>query len=351
MAKQEFRLFVSSTFRDLQAERDELVKRVFPRIRAECNKRGVTFTEIDLRWGITQQEARTGQVVRICLEEIDRCAPYFIGILGDRYGWIPTRDDLTKDAGTLETYPWLEGFIDDSRSIIDMEFAYGATMRDVAGSAFFYRRRTPDLRTLSTTGDVAPAEEVRLAQLAGLLRKSKLPIRSFHNAESFGKQVYRDLMSIIERDWPATEPPSELGAERTAHQAFARARTRSYVADPRYEKLFDQHIAEEGPQLVFSGRSGLGKSALLAHLALRQQQSDPNCFVISHFVGADQTASAASIIRHIMLEIKDRFQLEDEIPASEDTLRDELPAWLAKVQHEKLIVLIDALDQLSGVDA
>jgi nephrocystin-3 len=52
MATQEFRLFVSSTFRDLQAERDELIKKVFPRIRKECHRRGVEFTEIDLRWGI-----------------------------------------------------------------------------------------------------------------------------------------------------------------------------------------------------------------------------------------------------------------------------------------------------------
>ena len=33
------RLFISSTFRDMQAERDELVKRNFPQLRKLCEER------------------------------------------------------------------------------------------------------------------------------------------------------------------------------------------------------------------------------------------------------------------------------------------------------------------------
>ena len=47
------RVFVSSTFRDMQAERDELVKFIFPQLRRLCEQRGVTWGEVDLRWGIT----------------------------------------------------------------------------------------------------------------------------------------------------------------------------------------------------------------------------------------------------------------------------------------------------------
>ena len=43
------RVFVSSTFRDMQAEREELVKRVFPKLRRICEARAVTWTEVDLR--------------------------------------------------------------------------------------------------------------------------------------------------------------------------------------------------------------------------------------------------------------------------------------------------------------
>ena len=81
------RVFVSSTFRDMQAERDELVLKIFPQLRRLCEERGVTWGEIDLRWGITEEQSQHGEVLPICLEEIRRCRPYFIGLLGERYGW------------------------------------------------------------------------------------------------------------------------------------------------------------------------------------------------------------------------------------------------------------------------
>ena len=64
------RVFVSSTFRDMHAEREELVKRVFPQLRKMCEQRGVMWGEVDLRWGITDEQSAEGKVLPICLEEI-----------------------------------------------------------------------------------------------------------------------------------------------------------------------------------------------------------------------------------------------------------------------------------------
>jgi hypothetical protein len=52
-----FRVFVSSTFEDLTAERNALQDRVFPRLRALCAARGARFQAIDLRWGISEEAA------------------------------------------------------------------------------------------------------------------------------------------------------------------------------------------------------------------------------------------------------------------------------------------------------
>ena len=102
--KREVRVFVSSTFRDMQAERDILVKQVFPELRKLCRSRGVEFVEVDLRWGITEEQAEHGEVLPVCLREIELCRPYFIGLLGERYGWVP--DGI--EAELLELYPWLK---------------------------------------------------------------------------------------------------------------------------------------------------------------------------------------------------------------------------------------------------
>jgi nephrocystin-3 len=79
------RIFLSSTFRDFGEERDLLVRRVFPRLRAAFRDRFVEIVDVDLRWGITAEQAERGEVLPICLEEIDRSRPFFVGMLGDRY--------------------------------------------------------------------------------------------------------------------------------------------------------------------------------------------------------------------------------------------------------------------------
>ena len=95
VSERSIRIFVSSTFLDMQAERDELVKRVFPQLRALCEARGVRWSDVDLRWGVTDE--RRGAVVEICLAEIRACRPYFIGLLGERYGWVPDTSHAGAD--------------------------------------------------------------------------------------------------------------------------------------------------------------------------------------------------------------------------------------------------------------
>jgi hypothetical protein len=68
-----FRVFVSSTFEDLKAERNALQRDVFPRLRALCEQHGARFQAIDLRWGIRDEAALDQQTVEICLREIRRC--------------------------------------------------------------------------------------------------------------------------------------------------------------------------------------------------------------------------------------------------------------------------------------
>ena len=89
-----FRIFVSSTFSDLKAERNALQARVFPRLRALAAQNGCRFQVIDLRWGVSEEASLDQQAMAICLGEIERCQqtsprPNFIVLLGDRYGWCP----------------------------------------------------------------------------------------------------------------------------------------------------------------------------------------------------------------------------------------------------------------------
>lgn len=91
-----FRVFLSSTFGDFQAEREKLRAEVWPRLEALCAAHGASFHVVDLRWGISPSVATTHDTIKICLDEVIRCQqlsprpkPNFLMLIGDRYGWRP----------------------------------------------------------------------------------------------------------------------------------------------------------------------------------------------------------------------------------------------------------------------
>src|SRR5664280_1551235 len=129
------RVFLSSTFQDMHAEREELVKRIFPVLRRLCAQRGVIWSEIDPRWGVTTVERAEGRVLPICLEEIRRCRPYFLGILGERYGLVPRQ--IPQEL--IEREPWLSEHL--NKSITELEILHGVLRNpEMAQYAFFYFR-------------------------------------------------------------------------------------------------------------------------------------------------------------------------------------------------------------------
>ncbi|MBR4409931.1 MAG: DUF4062 domain-containing protein, partial [Firmicutes bacterium] len=78
--------FISSTFKDMQAERDMLHQSVFPDLRYRLKEFGEDIQELDLRWGVDTtllSEEESGiRVIESCIDSIDRCRPYMIVFLG-----------------------------------------------------------------------------------------------------------------------------------------------------------------------------------------------------------------------------------------------------------------------------
>src|SRR5512137_765551 len=134
------RVFISSTFRDMQAERDHLVRFVFPRLRQELLQRRIHLVDVDLRWGVTSEQ----DALSVCREVVDECRPRFLCMLGGRYGWVPpgktrsiTADEVQygvldrtrKDRGFAYFY-----FRDDTATVAMREIAPGE-FREPPGSA------------------------------------------------------------------------------------------------------------------------------------------------------------------------------------------------------------------------
>ncbi len=345
----ELRLFVSSTFRDMQEEREYLVKKIFPEIRSICRRRGVVFTEIDLRWGLTEEEGALGRVIRTCLEEVDRCRPYFIGIIGDRYGWVPEYYEVMMDPDLLARYPWVEEAVIEGRSVTDMEFTHGVFNPDHDLSdnraAYFYRR---------IEGNSEPDHPERLEGLIGRIEAAGLPFRDFAGLEALGRSVREDLLGVIDHYWPEEEAPSDLEVERRGHAAFAASRRRAYILNPKVLGTFRSWLKEGEKPLVITGASGLGKSSLMAYLAESMRTGSEARPVIEHYVGASHTSgSAGAVMRHVIDEIADLLPDGPDLPSDPEKLPEVFSDRLAALGEtweerglEMPVLLIDAVNQL-----
>ena len=130
------RVFISSTFRDMHGERDLLTRYVFPELRRRCRSLFINIFEVDLRWGITEQDTRSHKALEICLSEISRCN-YFIGLLGNRYGWVPEEYQVPDTSD----YDWVREY-SPGRSITELEIHHAALCEPdkAVGKAFFYMR-------------------------------------------------------------------------------------------------------------------------------------------------------------------------------------------------------------------
>lgn len=370
----------------MDAERRHLVKQVFPKVRAACMARQVGFTEIDLRWGVTEEEAKNGATVEICLREIDRCRdfpPFFIGFLGERYGWIPRHDDLVTywDKHSDTDYErTIRNAVHRNISVTELEMEL-AVLTDGAGQklhdqALFllrasaltdelYRQETGKAPNRADTRYFDDGEG-RLSALKARIRATPfVGIDGYTSIVQFGQSIEDYLLTQLDRLFPENDVPSPLERQRDAHAAFRFHRLQNFLPrlDMRSHLLasIERHIAVPylGPILV-SGPSGQGKSALMADLAQHLERVRPNWLVLDHYTGADDANNLESWVRRIMETLHPSIaHLVEGIPETPKGQKEALCSWISMTCREreqdggrpsessKLILILDAIDQNS----
>jgi hypothetical protein len=199
-------LFVSSTFANMQAERDHLRTHVFPALEERLKARRSHLEWVDLRLGVATEgeanvEARELQVLKVCLAEVKRCRPFLIVLLGDRYGWVPPPDRAKAAAEE-------EGFATDvgGRSVTDLEIRFGvlADPEEQPRCFFYFRDPLPYHRMPRDTAalyddahDSAPgAAERRKTRGAEARNRRTLPHRA--------RRPLQDGTAVPERKRPGT---------------------------------------------------------------------------------------------------------------------------------------------------
>lgn len=207
ISQRKLRVFVSSTFNDMAPERDYLSQYIFPRINDYCYERNVIFTPVDLRWGITQEENEAKETVALCLEEIDSSFPFFIGLAGGRYGWVPQADELSdRFKEIISRTPWIKEVLERGCSITELEFLYGALYRkDQDVKATFYVKELPQ--------EECEPEQLRLRQ--SLNGQTRFPVKSYSTPKELGEQIFNDITAVVNQSFlPVSGNEEEIRRER-----------------------------------------------------------------------------------------------------------------------------------------
>jgi tetratricopeptide (TPR) repeat protein len=358
MSSRTARIFLSSTFRDFAEERDLLVRKVFPELRRRCRERQVELIDVDLRWGITEKQAQRGEVMPICMAEIDRSRPYFMGFIGERYGWVPEKHQY--DPSLLREQPWLVGHR-GGKSVTELEMLHGVLNNPaMAGRAFFYFRNPA--YSLSKGGaylSESSADKAKLEQLKDRIRHSRFPVlENYASPEALAQRVQEDLWRLIDESFPLEEVPDALSMERRKHEAYGGLRLRMYLGGAAYCKALEKATAKDRgfKPVLITGASGGGKSALLANWTQAYIQRHPDTLLFIHYLGSGaDAADTVKLVTRLLQEIAKATGDELKLESDPQKLLDMLPEWLARAsshaqrEGRQWLLVFDGLDKVSSL--
>ncbi len=358
-------IFISSTFKDMHYERDLMHEKVLPELNAYAAQYGDSLSFCDLRWGVNtgdlESEEGAKKVLSVCLHEIDRCRPYMVVILGERYGWIPGEQLMQETLRQREDFR-----LDDlEKSVTALEIEYGALREknQLENTRFYFREFDGFMPGQYRREDIRHEKKLRslkkrIRELAGdNVRVYHVHWDEAHQCpvgqEKFAQFVIEDLKTLLRKDWKAYGKLTSLQKDQMAQWDYAAQKEQQFCAR---EYLADRYIRqmEAGSHLLaITGSAGSGKSTLLAHMAIRLRR-EGWCVLPVFCVYTEQTGSGMALLRYMteFLEAQVKTSWDRE---SEDA-EDDLSYWEKRLAYaadifertipSRLVFLLDALDQL-----
>lgn len=353
-ASREVRVFLSSTFADMQAERDYLVKKIFPAVRSEFRRRNVDLTVLDLRWGITEEESKSGKVIEICMDEISRTRPFFIGLIGGRYGWVPTAAESNFDERLYNRFPHVREGLAQGKSITEMEMLYGVLdYPEQTYSHFFIRPlRSVPKKFLDKKGSANAEKREKLkAAVRKAAAEGKCSVADYTSLKQLGKMVTEALMTTLDTLYPAEEEMSRMDLIMSNHDAAVARLRKIYV--PRTTSVNESLIDDDDEKvIILEAPAGAGKSTFVANYWRKgvAQSSAGTKYIAVHTMIGNEINSAEMCRRALVYELCRNFsELETPDLNIPDEQKVNVAPILKKLSEEynvRLLWILDGVDKL-----
>ncbi|KAJ3043493.1 hypothetical protein HDV00_004882 [Rhizophlyctis rosea] len=389
------RVFVS-TGADLEAERKAIMERVVPKLEAAGRKVGVMVTVVDMRIQppLTPSSPTT---LLTTLREISQ-STFFIGIIGESYGWIPDLNDARQVHPKTKTeYPAVKEWAQKGIGLQEMEIEMAGREERAGGRPFVYIKgsaegkstddRSPpfsqadftsvvDMTLDERTDDV---ERVR-AWTDRLQSDSRYTTKSYYSIDELVKRIIKDVAHSLSTTFAERAKRGRYNEEAAQQWAFVNARRDVVwtegmglvkdVIDGAVGRTHDEDgVALPGRGVIVTGPPGRGKSTLLANWVLQcttSQQSQPTTdprpppLILPHFISAS-TLSRDPIhtLRTLSRALATHFPTHD--PSTFLSLPSSDPAQLfssfaqsltqsSSLSYRQIIILLDGADDFLDVD-
>lgn len=383
------KIFISSTFKDMDAERDAIKFNVIPRLNDFYRERCIQFQVVDLRVGVNTadipEELRENKVLDVCLENIDDSRPFFIGLLGERYGWIPPEERFEYILSRLgeNRRPLISSGA--GKSVTELEILYGAignNGENVAHSIFFFRdpasyeglpEHMLSLYRESSAGLVdgcsvkLDALKKSLVDILGKFHKEPCIYKlqwdkqqnKFSDIDAFAELVFNRLRQDVDAESNgAMSPVSWWEQEKSNDEYLSYSYASCHVKREIVGNLEQRLVA--GEQLVVSGGRGTGKSSILSGV-YRDLMASGTALCLLAYIGSTGNASSLRLILgkwinelDVAMEKEPEFDSLEraencDIRKLEDLFRMRGEEFVAQT-GKKVVVLIDEIDKLSIFD-
>lgn len=366
--------FVSSTFKDMQGERDALHRVVIPRLREKAADYGESIQFVDLRWGIPttdmDSDASAGKILGVCLDEIRQCNPYMIVLLGERYGWMPSPELLKNAANEMDFS--MESY---EMSVTELEIQYGIWLAkgQLDHCIFCMRepvpvqRLTEDVRRIYQPG--SQEDRIRMQQLKEKIyanQSAAIPCYSLEWDEEmqelsgydrFADRLSDTLEKLMAPFWNTRKNLSPQERQREDDRLLIERHLASFVGRGRELSEVICKIKNHAI-VILEGEGGCGKSAFMAKLSQLMQEQGylTEMFCCGNSAACMNTEQLIRLmcwqIMQMALEgragekIKDAFELMPKENDKAARWRDFYNLLLVKYDGPELIFFLDAIDQL-----
>jgi hypothetical protein len=264
----------------------------------------------------------------VCLAEVERCRPFLIALIGDRYGTVLPTDRITEAVRE-------QGFVGDlaGRSVMDLEIEFGVLSSGSQHTrSFFYFRdplpyaeMPPEIATLYSDAPISQRHPALKARIKAILPNR---VRSYSvrwdrehqriaGLEALGLMVMEDLWAALAAEsegTPATDISREQ-LEREALDSFVAYQARDFVGRLSLLARLSNHATESSAAsahrgVIVTGNPDSGKSALFGKLY--QSLRDEDVFVLAHAPAASvQAVSIDNMLRRWNSKIAEALGADD----------------------------------------